>query len=62
VTSLKAYRVEFIEPLTEYPETENEKVGTTKCDQARRRILITGTEPWATGVNPDEDDGDKSSQ
>jgi hypothetical protein len=24
-TSLKAYRVEFIEPLTEYPGTENEK-------------------------------------
>jgi hypothetical protein len=23
VTSLKAYRVEFIEPLTEYPGTEN---------------------------------------
>ena len=24
-TSLKAYRVEFIEPLTEYPATENER-------------------------------------
>jgi hypothetical protein len=24
-TSLKAYRVEFIEPLTEYPGTENER-------------------------------------
>jgi hypothetical protein len=23
VTSLKAYRVEFVEPLTEYPGTEN---------------------------------------
>jgi hypothetical protein len=23
VTSLKAYRVEFVEPLTEYAETEN---------------------------------------
>jgi len=25
VTSLKAYRVEFVEPLTEYPGTENER-------------------------------------
>jgi hypothetical protein len=29
VTSLKAYRVEFIEPLTEYPGTDNGK-GNTK--------------------------------
>jgi hypothetical protein len=29
-TSLKAYRVEFLEPLTEYPGTDNEKVGTSK--------------------------------
>jgi hypothetical protein len=28
VTSLKAYRVEFIGLLTEYPGTDNEKVGT----------------------------------
>ena len=28
VTSLKAYRVEFVEPLTEYPGTDNERVGT----------------------------------
>ena len=33
-TSLKAYRVEFIGPLTEYPGTENEKVGTAKCDRS----------------------------
>ena len=25
MTSLEAYRVEFIEPLTEYPGTDNEK-------------------------------------
>jgi len=25
VTSLKAYRVEFIEPLTEYPGTDNKR-------------------------------------
>jgi len=31
VTSLKAYRVEFIGSLTEYPGTDNEKVGTSKC-------------------------------
>jgi hypothetical protein len=39
------------------------------CDRVSHRILITGTEPWATGVNPDADmwinqasDGKKSSE
>ena len=38
VTSLKAYRVEFIEPLTEYPGAENGRGGTSKCDRSATSV------------------------
>ena len=41
--SLKAYRVEFIGPLTEYPGTDNEKVGTSKCFGYALNLLNTCT-------------------
>jgi hypothetical protein len=41
-TSLKAYRVEFVEPLTEYPGTDNEKVGTSKCDCSGCQLRLEG--------------------
>ena len=42
-TSLKAYRVEFLEPLTEYPATDNERVGTSKCFGNALNLLNTCT-------------------
>jgi hypothetical protein len=40
VTSLKAYRVEFIEPLTESPGTENER-GEHQNAVVSCRLLVT---------------------
>ena len=42
-TSLKAYRVEFVEPLTEYPGTDNEREGTPKCSGHALNLLKTCT-------------------
>jgi hypothetical protein len=40
VTSLEAYRVEFVEPLTEYPGTENEKGDIKKLPSAPNKSKI----------------------
>jgi len=44
-TSLKAYRVEFIEPLTEYPGTENEKGELQKATQRTNKSKINFSKP-----------------
>jgi hypothetical protein len=51
MTSLKAYRVEFIGPLTEYPGTDNEKVGTPKCFGYALNLLNTCTRQKTAAFN-----------
>jgi len=41
VTSLKAYRVEFVGPLTEYPGTENGKGEHQKVPSAPNKSKIS---------------------
>jgi hypothetical protein len=45
VTSLKAYRVEFVAPLTEYPGTENEKGELKKATQCSNKSKINFSKP-----------------
>jgi hypothetical protein len=60
--------VDLTHKLRERP-TPKFSEAVASCGRASHRILITGTEPWATGVNPDADmwinqasDGKKSSE
>jgi len=60
--------MDLMQRLRERP-TPKFSEAVASCGRASHRILITGTEPWATGVNPDADmwinqasDGKKSSE
>jgi hypothetical protein len=50
-TSLKAYRVEFLEPLTEYPGTDNKREGTSKCFGHALNSLDTCTHQKTAAFN-----------
>jgi len=45
VASLKAYRVEFVGPLTEYPGTENGKGEHQKATQCTNKSKINFSKP-----------------
>ena len=46
--------MDLTQQLRERP-TPKFSEAVASCGRASHRILITGTEPWATGVNPDAD-------
>jgi hypothetical protein len=44
-------KVEFVEPLTEYPATDNEKEGTSKCFGHALNLLNTCTHQKTAAFN-----------
>jgi hypothetical protein len=48
---IELQRVEFVEPLTEYPGTDNEKVGTPKCSGHALNLLNICTHQKTAAFN-----------